>query len=701
MRFLQSSFGRPYSAALSLRQFGLATLSTLAAVSMGWLLLPRLGITGAYAPLVVNAAVVTLFSGLWPSLYSQLLGSGITLFFTGHRPGAPIRAADLYAVLLFLIVSKLLMFLLLNVRLNRYLKQNKTHLETIAQASHDSLWEWDFMTNRIWRGGKAAEILGCAVEEVKPDLHWWLKRIHPGDKERVWNSLRHSIDVGEERWASEYRLRRNDGSFATVSDHGFIIRDKKGVGLRMFGGTADISAQRKAEESLLHSASHDALTGLPNRDFLLTQLDHLLKKRRFHEDGSLVAVLFIDIDRFKTVNDSLGRRSGDQLLIEVASRLTHCLRPKDAAARFGGDEFVVLLSGIKTSAEALHMAEKVQQSLSAPFEVEGQVIRSSASIGISFAESVQAEEAIRQADLAMYQAKAHGRARFQIFEPALEARARAALQAETELRRSFHDGSLLLHYQPIVSLQSGKISGFEALLRWSHPKRGLIKPLEILPIAEEAGLLTQLGQWVLRSACLCLSRWKEEGRVSPSLMMSFNLSGKELASPTLVEEVKAVLCDVQLDSRSLIVEVTETAIMESEAAVSRNLRHLTDLGIRLAIDDFGRGYSSLGRLQDFPVSMLKIDSSFVSQIGTKKPQILDAIMALAHELRLETVAEGVETREQLQYLQERGSAFAQGFLFADALPEQSAYELLISGQSWNFDRINQFTSPTSSGAVAG
>ncbi len=556
MKFLQSSFGRPYSTSLHPRQFGLAVVFTLLAVAVGWLLAPWFGVTGAYIPLLASVAATTWFNGLWPSLLSQVLGSALTLLFTGHPISAPISKADLYTVLLFLVVAKLIMFLLLNVRLNRYLRQNKNHLEMIAQSTHDSLWEWDFATNKVWRGGRVAEIFGCAKEEIRPEFDWGLKRIHPADEERVRASLRRAIDNGDDRWSSEYRLRRNDGSYTVVSDHGFIIRNKKGVALRMFGGIGDISAQRSAEEHLLHSASHDSLTGLRNRESLIRQLDRLLKKQRYKDDG-LIAVLFINIDRFKTVNDSLGHTGGDQALTAIAARLTRCLRQKDVVARFGGDEFVMLLNGVETSAEAVHMVERVQQSLSAPFEVNGHSVIISASIGISFADAIAAEEAIRQADLAMYQAKAHGRARFQIFEPVLESRARYASQAQIELRHSFHDGSLQLYYQPIISLQNGKIFGFEALLRWQHPKRGLVRPAEILPIAEEAGLSTQLGQWVLRNSCQCLSSWKQSKLASPSLVMSCNLSGKELTSPTLVDEMRKLLNEFQLHGRSLMIELTE------------------------------------------------------------------------------------------------------------------------------------------------
>lgn len=700
MRFLQSSCGRPYFTTLGVRQFGLAVAFTSMAIAVGWLLMPWLGVLGAYLPLLMSVAATTWISGLWPSLLSQVLGVSSALFLTSRSTGAPISKADLYAVLLFLLIAKLMMFLLLNVRINNYLQQNKTHLELIAQSTHDSLWEWDFATNYVWRGGKTAEVFGCSEEEIKPELDWWLKRIHPADEKHVWSSLRRAIDTRNERWSSEYRLRQNNGNYAIVSDHGFIIRNKKDVPVRMFGGMVDVSAQRRAEEHLLYSASHDALTGLPNRESVLNQLNRLLKKSRYQDDGTL-AVLFIDIDRFKTVNDSIGRSHGDQVLIAVASRLTRCLRQTDIASRFGGDEFIVLLNHVETSAEAIHIAERVQQSFSAPFEVSGHSIRISASIGIAFAESTQAEEVIRQADLAMYQAKAKGRSRFQIFEPVLESRARYALQAETDLRQSFHNGSLQLYYQPMISLQSGRIFGFEALLRWQHSKRGLIRPSEILSIADEAGLSAQLGQWVLRTSCTCLSRWKKFEFVSPSLVMSCNLSGKELTRPNLVSEVEGLLNEVHLDGRSLMIELTETTIMESDIMTTQKLERLRKLGIQLALDDFGRGHSSLARLQDLPISTLKIDNLFVKQVEAGRPQILNAIMALAHELKLVIVTEGVETPVQLQYVQQRGSTLAQGFLFAGPLPEQQAFQLLSNNRLWSVRATARSNSELQAGVVAG
>ncbi len=339
--------------------------------------------------------------------------------------------------------------------------------------------------------------------------------------------------------------------------------------------------------------------------------------------------------------------------------------------------------------------------MSVPFELNGQIINVTASIGISFAESVQAEEAMRQADLAMYQAKAQGRAGLQIFEPSLDPRSRYTPQQESELRSSFHDGSLQLYYQPIISLQTGRIFGFEALLRWQHPKRGLVMPAEILPLAEETGLSVQLGQWVLRNSCLCLSRWRQSKLVPESLVMSFNLSGKEFTRLNLVEEVGGLLKDNRLEGTSLLIELTETTIMESGTASTQKLARLRDLGVSIALDDFGRGHSSLGRLQEFPISILKIDNLFVKQIGMDKPQILDAMMALAHGLKLEVVAEGVETWSQLRYLKERGSALAQGFFFSKAVAEESAFQLLLSKSSWEVESTSSSDSELKSDFAIG
>jgi diguanylate cyclase (GGDEF)-like protein/PAS domain S-box-containing protein len=647
----------------------------------GWILELWLGVVGAYLPLFIGVAAITWIGGLWPSLFSQLLGTALTLFFRTHGFAA-LSKADAYAAFLFLVAAKLTMFLLLNLRANRSLRENRTHLEAMLQSTHDALWEWDLGANYVWRGGKEVESFGCATGDTQQGFNWWLKRVHPSDAEEVWASLRRAIDGADSHWSREYRLRRHDGSYAIVSDHGFILRDKQGTALRMFGGMADVSAQRTAEERFAQGAVRDPLTGLLNRESLLNQFHRLLEKRRYRNEGP-IAVLLIDIDYFRSTVEHFGHSTGNQLLNAVAVRLARCLRGKDIAARFGDDEFLVLLEDVETSLEAVHIIQRIQHSLSAPFEIDGQAMEVTASVGVSFAESVPAEQAIRQADLAMHRAKAQGRARFHVFEPASRTPLRHTLRYEDELRRGFHDGSLQLYYQPIVGLQDGRTFGVEALLRWQHPQRGLIQPLEVLRLAEEAGLTTQLGQWVLRNCCLCLDRWRQSSRVSPSLLMSLNLSGKELMRPTLLDEVRELLSGTNLGSNSLQIELTEAAVMESDAASAKKLDRLREMSVRVALDDFGKEYSFLSRLQQFPISAIKLDGLFTRKADTDQPQILDALMAFAQKLNLQVIAKEVETGSQLRYLEECGSALAQGFLFSEPVAEEKAFQLLSNQHSWN------------------
>ncbi len=675
-------------------------LATITSVALGWFLLPRLGTAGAYAPLLFAVGFNTWMAGLWPALLTQVVTGG-TIFILLAKPFSEVIAAgEIGALLLFLVVAKLLMFLLLSLRSTSHLRQSSKQLEMIAQATHDSLWYWDLRTGHVWRGGKVEDVFGCKGAEVEPEIHWWRSRIDPAEERRVWEGLRGAIDNGEDRWADEYRLRRDDGTYITVADHALIVRNKRGQPLRLLGGMADVSAERRAEERLIYNAFHDSLTGMPNRELFLDRLERALNVRTAGSTDML-AVIFLDVDRFKVVNDSLGHQIGDQLLIALGARIMRYLRQGDLAARFGGDEFTILLDGIERKSDALHISDRIQQCLTVAFNLDGHSVCVTASMGIAFAGDTGPEELLRHADLALYKAKQQGRAQFHVFDPSLEKVARNQLQVESELRQSFTDGSLRLYYQPIVCLKTGALSSFEALVRWEHPKRGTLLPSEILPAAENAGLSVQLGQWVMRSACDRIHGWRETKLASQSLSVAFNLSGADLVRPSLLDEVRQLLAETGLSGEALIVEVTETTIMESSVDTARRLSRLRDLGIRVALDDFGKGHSSLGRLQDFPISILKVDSSFVRQIGHGRRQVLDAIMALAHELRLDVTVEGVETREQLRYLHERGATRAQGLLFSAALPSQAATELLVRKPSWDLDKLLGYMPELSSGRAAG
>ena len=615
------------------------------------------------------------YGGVWTALLAQI-GGGIAVFAFIARPlWEPIHQRDVYGLLLFALVAKLLMLLTANLRWTSHLRRNREHLEMIAHATHDSLWEWDLRTDEVWRGGNLQGIFGCVDDETVNEINWWRQRLHPDDADRVWANIRHVIQGGEVRWAEEYRIKRADGSYIPVADRGFVVRNSGNKAVRMVGGMADVSARRQAEERLLHTAFHDALTALPNRELFLDFLGRAVVRTRSQGAGKL-AILFLDLDRFKIVNDSLGHAVGDQLLSAVAKRLKQCLGAGDTAARFGGDEFTVLLENVGTVADAIQAAERIQQALAAPFEVSGTNIVVTASIGIALADIDKPEEALRHADIAMYRAKSLGKARHMVFEPSLDKRAMDVLQLETDIRQSLQNRTFQLCYQPIVCLKTGAVLSFEALLRWHHPRRGILRPAEFLPVAEEAGLTIPLGQWVMREACQRLQTWRHLRPALRSLSVNVNLSGREFTQPGLLDQLQRILSETGLDGNLLIIELTESMIMENDEIAAQKLRRMRDLGIRLAIDDFGRGYSSLVRLQEFPISILKVDGAFVSRISEGRSQIFDAIMALATELKLDVTAEGVEKADQFAYLKQSGAAMGQGLFFSDVLPPETVEQLL-------------------------
>ena len=426
----------------------------------------------------------------------------------------------------------------------------------------------------------------------------------------------------------------------------------------------------ESREHFRHAAFHDALTGLPNRSLFT---DHLrVALRRAHQNEQyLFGVLFLDLDRFKNINDSLGHPSGDELLILVARRLESCIRQTDMVARFGGDEFAILLDAIQDASDAMRVAEKVQQVISAPFKLTTHEAITTASIGVALSTSgyAEAEDIIRDADTAMYRAKDCGKARYEIFDTAMHTRAVTLLRLESDLRRALEKDELCVYYQPIVSLASGELHGFEALVRWQHPERGIISPDDFVPLAEETGLILPIGLRVLRDACLQLRKWQQYSLSNRGLIMSVNLSGKQLTQPDLIARIEEVLHESQIDPWHLKLEITETVVMENPELAAVTLAKLRGLGVRLSIDDFGTGYSSLSYLNRFPVDTLKIDRSFVTSMNEadENLQIVKTIITLAGNLGMQVVAEGVETEEQLEQLRSLKCQYAQGFYFSKPL----------------------------------
>ncbi|HEY9299500.1 MAG TPA: EAL domain-containing protein, partial [Phormidium sp.] len=442
--------------------------------------------------------------------------------------------------------------------------------------------------------------------------------------------------------------------------------------------------RKKTEAQLIHNALYDGLTGLPNRTLWTRRLEEAIAKAKECQDY-LFAVLFLDLDRFKLVNDSLGHLAGDELLVAIAKRLQSTLRPNDTVARLGGDEFAILLTNIQELENISSVVNRIQTSVKQPLKLERQEVFTTASIGITLSSAGydSPQDLMRDADIAMYRAKALGKARSCLFNKTMHQLAVSRLRLETDLQRALERQELRLHYQPIVSLTTGEITGFEALVRWEHPEQGLISPNEFIPVAEETGLINPIGLWVLREACLKLRLWQLAFPKKTPLTMSVNLSGKQFAQPGLIEQVDLILRETGCDRHSLKLELTESAIM-AHSDPNSVLEKLRGLGVKLDIDDFGIGYSSLERLYQFPINTLKIDKSFESRIdaGGRNVEIVKAIVTLAHTLGMNIVAEGVETAQQLAKLQALNCEFAQGYLFSKPLDDKTAEALLISQPKW-------------------
>lgn len=444
----------------------------------------------------------------------------------------------------------------------------------------------------------------------------------------------------------------------------------------------EIAERLQVQERLLHLALHDVLTGLPNRTWFMKRLEQILQQAN-QQAGSHFAVLFLDCDRFQAVNDSLGHLVGDQLLVSIARRIQLCLRPGTMLCRLGGDEFAILLQDTEKYADAIKTADDILRELAAPFQISEYQVFTNVSIGIVMGNGVyrQPEHILRDADTAMYQAKANGKARYQVFEQTMHNLALYNFQLESDLRHALERQELEAYYQPIVNSISNEITSFEALVRWNHPEKGLVVPNKFIPIAEETGLVIAIDLFVLRQACQQLRIWRDAGIVKHSLTMNVNLSVKHFMSFDLLKQIDRVLEETGIDGDSLRLEITESDIMENAEFAGKIIAQLHDRHIQLSIDDFGTGYSSLSYLHRLPINHLKIDRSFVMRIGKngKNTEIIKAIIALAKSLDMFTIAEGVETEEQLAQIRELHCDFCQGYLFSRPVNAEAAQNLLLTG----------------------
>jgi len=565
------------------------------------------------------------------------------------------------------------------------LRESEERYALAAQGANDGLWDWNLKTNEIYFSPRWKAMLGFEDNEIGSSLDEWFNRVHADDLGRINMEIEAHLGGLTQPFENEHRMLHKDGTYRWVLSRGIAVPDADGKAHRMAGSLTDITGRKVAEEQLLHDAFHDGLTGLPNRALFIDRVGQSIGRAKRRKDY-LFAVLFLDLDRFKVVNDGLGHMVGDQLLILIAQRLEACLRPGDTVARLGGDEFAIFLDDIKDISDVTRVADRIQRELTLPFNLNGREIFAPASVGIALSATGydRPEDILRDADTAMYRAKALGKTRHEIFDPAMRSRAMERLQLETDLRRAIEREEIRLRYQPIVSLEAGGITGFEALVRWAHPQRGLVPPAEFITVAEETGLIIPIGYQVLREACRQTRAWQERFPASSRLSVSVNLSGKQFMQRDLIQQIGRVLQETGLDARCLWLEITESVIMEHAESTVALLSQLKTLGVELDIDDFGTGYSSLGYLNRFPVDKLKVDRSFVSGmcVNEECAEIVRTILILASNLGMDVIAEGVETAEQLAQLRALKCKYGQGYFFFKPADGEAAEAMLAAQPHW-------------------
>jgi len=569
-------------------------------------------------------------------------------------------------------------------RAEEALRESEERYALAARGANDGLWDWDLRSNKIYYSYRWKSMLGYLDKEISSHPEEWFSKVHPDDRNEVEAKIAAHLNGRNPHFESEYRIMHRDGTYRWVISRGLAVRNKDNQAHRMAGSQTDITSRKTAEEQLVYDAFHDALTGLPNRALFMDRLQHVITTAQRRADA-LYSVLFLDMDRFKIINDSLGHTVGDQLLVVMGRKLSECLRPGDTVARLGGDEFAVLLENITELKDAIDVAERVHKKLSVPLLVKGHEVFSSVSIGIALSSEryERPEQVLRDADIAMYQAKARGSACYEIFDTKMHANILDRLQLEADLRGAVDHKELILFYQPIIDLKTHRLIGFEALVRWDHPKRGLIYPLEFIPLAEENGLINAIGEWILREACRELRVLQDKHPSATPLKMSVNISTKQFNQHDLVDRVAGILKDTGVPPSSLALEITEGMIMENVDAAVVVMDQLRDMGIHIHIDDFGTGYSSLSYLHRFPINALKIDRSFISKLSAsgENQEVILSIISLANSLNFEVIAEGVELDHQLLKIKELQCQFGQGYLFSQPM-EPGSIDAWITAEKY-------------------
>jgi diguanylate cyclase (GGDEF)-like protein/PAS domain S-box-containing protein len=564
-------------------------------------------------------------------------------------------------------------------RVESALRESEERYALAVRAANDGLWDWNLKKGQIYYSPRWKQMLGYSEEEITDNPNEWFNRVHPDDIAQLRNNISVHIKGLSAHFECEYRIQHSNGSYRWMLSRGMAVIGSDKAAMRLAGSQTDITLRKQAETKLLHDAFHDSLTELPNRALFIDRLKHVIERSK-RDNSNIYAVLFLDLDRFKDVNDSLGHLTGDQLLVATAHLLKSILRPMDTVARLGGDEFTILLEDIKDVSDVTRVADRIQKKLMQATLLPNHTIFMSASMGIVLSTTGynRPEDVLRDADTAMYRAKENGRSRYELFDSAMRDQIMLRLEIESALRKAIEKEELDVFYQPVVDVKIGRIVWFEALVRWKHAERGLLVPGEFVPLADETGQIIQLDRLVMRKAAAQLVKWQKEFINEPPFGVSVNISGKHITQPDFVEYIVQTLDQTGLSPSSLNLEITENAVMGNYEIILDVLDRLQAHGIQVQIDDFGVGYSSLNYLSHAAIKVLKIDRSFISKI-LKDPnymKIVQAIIKLTHGLSLTVVAEGVETKEQLAQLSKLECEYIQGKLISMPADDQKIAALL-------------------------
>lgn len=651
---------------------------------------PLLYPTLVIVPLLAVAVTLPYVAGrwllrlIWISWLVAILTTGVGIL-AAPSPAAPVwyERLFLWGSLSAAIAAGLLLLWYISSTLNAALAQSRAAEERFSVAvrgANDGIWDWDLQQHTVYYAPRWCEMLGLRDADISNTVEAWYMRVHPADQVALEEAVRAHIAGETTQLVHEYRIRHADGGYRWMLCRGLVVHSDSGA-VRLAGSQTDVTKRKEVEARLRYTSLHDPLTELPNRGLFMDRLAHLVASSTCSRQAPF-AVLFLDLDRFKIINDSLGHDHGDMLLKAIAQRLSQGIYPGDTLARLGGDEFGVLLTDLLHINTAVDIAKRIQHMLQAPFKLGDRDVCVTASTGIASSTSryTSAEEMLRDADIAMYRAKLLGPARIVVFDQQMHTHIMTRMQIEHDLRRAITHQEFVVHYQALVSLATGHICGFEALLRWYHPDRGVIGPATFLPVAEESGLIVPIGEWVLRQACDQIAAWQTRFPQAPPLWISVNLASAQLMSPGLVPCVADVLHDTRLAADQLRLEITEGVILDRDSLITTTLCDLHRLGVQIHLDDFGTGYASLISLHRLPISAVKIDRTFVSTMdaATENAAIVRAIVALSHNLKLDVIAEGVETAAHVAALRSIKCDYGQGYYWSRPVIADHAEQLVAA-----------------------